>query len=118
MRWGVLFDEAFADWLDSLPTSLRRKILGHVELLETFGPHLGRPRVDGIKGSVYSNMKELRVQHKGDPWRVLFAFDAHRNAVLLVGGNKKGNERWYTESIPIADQRFRRHLESFIDKEN
>ena len=111
MEWTVLFDEEFALWLDALPANLRRKILGHVELLETFGPNLGRPRVDGIKGSAYPNMKELRVQYKGEPWRVLFAFDTQRNAVLLFGGNKKGNARWYAESIPIADQRFGRHLE-------
>jgi hypothetical protein len=112
VEWTVLFDEEFAEWLDTLPENLQNKILRLITLLEHQGPNLGRPRVDGIKGSAYSNMKELRVQHKGDPWRVLFAFDTQRNAILLVGGNKAGNERWYAESIPIADQRFRRHLES------
>jgi hypothetical protein len=117
MEWTVLFDEDFAEWLDTLPEKLRRKILGHVELLETLGPNLGRPRVDGIKGSVYPNMKELTVQYKGSPWRILFAFDTQRNAVLLVGGNKTGSGRWYAESIPIADQRFSRHLESLKNEE-
>lgn len=118
MEWTVLFDEQFAEWLDTLPANLRRKILGHVELLERLGPNLGRPRVDGIKGSAYLNMKELRIQYKGGPWRVLFAFDTQRNAVLLFGGNKRGNARWYSESVPIADQRFIRHLESLTTEED
>jgi hypothetical protein len=116
MEWIVLFDEEFADWLDTLHADLRRKILGHVELLERFGPNLGRPRVDGIKGSAYPNMKELRVQYKGESWRVLFVFDTERSAVLLFGGNKRANARWYSESIPIADQRFSRHLESLTEE--
>lgn len=118
MDWVVLFDEEFAAWLDTLPAALRRKVLGHVELLEQFGPNLGRPRVDSTKGSAFSNMKELRIQYNGEPWRVLFAFDTRRNAVLLFGGNKSGNARWYTDSVPIADQRFRRHLANLKIEEN
>ena len=57
-------------------------------------------------------MKELRIQYRGEPWRVLFAFDLRRAAILLVGGNKRGNKRWYEDQIRIADRRFRRHLES------
>jgi hypothetical protein len=57
-------------------------------------------------------MKELRIQYKGKPWRVLFAFDLERHAILLVGGNKGGDKRWYTKHVPIADERFRRHMES------
>jgi hypothetical protein len=75
------------------------------------GPNLHRPRVDTIKGSSFSNMKELRIQYQGDPWRILFAFDPARNAILLVGGNKGPNKRWYDQNIPIADRRFRRHLD-------
>jgi hypothetical protein len=55
-------------------------------------------------------MKELRVQFRGDPWRILFAFDLRRTAILLVGGNERGDKRWYKKHIPIADERFRRHL--------
>jgi hypothetical protein len=111
MEWTVLFDEEFAECLDTLDQDLRIKIASHVELLEQFGPNLGRPRVDSVKGSAFSNMKELRIQHRGEPWRILFAFDPERNAVLLVGGNKGGNKRWYDQQILIADQRFRRHLD-------
>jgi hypothetical protein len=56
-------------------------------------------------------MKELRVQFRGEPWRILFAFDPDRAAILLVGGNKRGDKRWYKKHLPIADARFRRHLE-------
>jgi hypothetical protein len=56
-------------------------------------------------------MKELRVQFRSDPWRILFAFDPNRAAILLVGGNKRGDKRWYRTHLPIADERFRRHLD-------
>ena len=111
MEWEVLFDEEFAAWLESLDEGLEVEILAHVQLLREFGPNLGRPRVDTVKGSKYPNMKELRVQYQGDPWRILFAFDPERAAILLVGGNKRGDKRWYQKHIRLADQRFKRHLE-------
>ena len=67
--------------------------------------------VDTLVDSKFANMKELRVQFRGDPWRILFAFDPRRVAILLVGGNKQGDTRWYKKHLPIADERFRRHLE-------
>lgn len=75
------------------------------------GPNLGRPRVDHIKGSAHQNMKELRVQFKGDPVRILFAFDPDRRAVLLLGGAKTGDDQWYRKHVPLADQEFRLHLQ-------
>jgi hypothetical protein len=62
-------------------------------------------------------MKELRIQYQGEPWRILFAFDPLRQAILLVGGNKSGNNRWYQENIPIAEQRYERYLET-LEEEN
>jgi hypothetical protein len=56
-------------------------------------------------------MKELRVQFKGAPWRILFAFDLERTAILLVGGDKTGDERFYKINTPIADARFDKHIE-------
>ncbi|WP_337177878.1 type II toxin-antitoxin system RelE/ParE family toxin [Paludisphaera sp.] len=73
---------------------VREAILAKVELLREEGPNLGRPAVDTARGSIFTNMKELRVQHAGQPWRVLFAFDPARRAILLVGGNKAGDKRW------------------------
>jgi hypothetical protein len=84
-------------------------------LLKQEGPLLGRPYVDTIQGSQYPNLKELRVQHAGEPWRILFAFDPIRQAIVLVGGNKTGDKRWYKKNIPIAEQRFAKHLETLED---
>jgi len=74
------------------------------------GPALGRPHVDTIKRSKHSNMKELIVQHAGRPYRVLFAFDPRRCAILLIGGDKTGHDRWYAEYVPIADRLYDEHL--------
>lgn len=111
MPWEVLLDDEFAEWLDGLAEDVRVEILAHAALLHERGPQLGRPLVDTVKGSGFTNMKELRVQFRGDPWRVLFAFDRNRAAVLLVGGNKRCDKRWYKKSLPVAEERFRRHLE-------
>jgi hypothetical protein len=70
----------------------------------------GRPYVDTVEDSAFTNMKELRAQFRGDPWRILFAFDRTRTAILLVGGNKRGDKRWYKKHLPIADERFKQHL--------
>lgn len=72
---------------------------------------LGRPQVDSIQSSKHHNMKELRVQHAGEPYRILFIFDPRRAAVLLIGGTKAGNERWYEEFVPLADAIYDRYLD-------
>ena len=86
---------------------VRQSIMEHVLLLRERGPRLGRPYVDTVKGSSFPNMKELRIQYRGDPWRVLFIFAPDRTAVLLVGGNKRGDKRWYNKFLSIADERYR-----------
>jgi hypothetical protein len=113
MEWNVLLDGEFADWLSSLSEPVRVEILAAAGLLRVRGPQLGRPYVDTVKGSRFTNMKELRVRVGSDPWRILFAFDPQRSAILLVGGNKRGDKRWYQTFIPIADERFERHLKNF-----
>lgn len=75
-----------------------------------WGPALGRLHADTVQGSRHANMKELRIQHAGRPYRVLFAFDPRRCAILLLGGDKTGNARWYDENIPVADKLFEGHL--------
>lgn len=67
------------------------------------GPALTRPYADTIDGSKYRNMRELRIQHQRRPYRVLYAFDPRRTGVLLIGGDKTGNKRWYEEFVPRAD---------------
>ena len=108
---GCPLDKDCEDWFDGLEEELQGEIFALIGLLARFGPNLGRPRVDGVKGSKYSNMKELRIQYRGNPWRILFAFDPQRTAILLVGGNKRGDKGWYKDHIRIADQRFERWLD-------
>ncbi len=116
MSWTVLAHPDFEKWLLALEESIRNELLANFSLLEKFGPTLGRPRVDTVKGSKYPNMKELRIQHRGKPWRVLFAFDPKRSAILLTGGNKGADERWYKINIPVADKRFEEHLNNLGTK--
>ena len=110
--WTVLFHQEFDKWFAGQEEGIEDEIWVFIGLLERFGPNLARPQADGVKGSEFSNLKELRLQYKGRPWRVLFAFDPNRNAILLVGGAKVGKKKWYDVHIPIADERFARHLES------
>lgn len=81
-----------------------------VRLLEERGPTLGFPHSSGINGSKHSHMRELRTQHRGRPPRTLYAFDPRRSAILLIGGDKTGDTRWYEANLPIADQLYDEHL--------
>ncbi len=112
MEWNVVFDPDFRIWFYQQEQGFQDEAFAVLAILEEFGPQLGRPRVDTLEGSSFNNMKELRIQYKGEPWRILFAFDPERQAILLVGGNKTSNKRWYKENIPIADKRYKRYLET------
>lgn len=92
--------------------SLQDELLAHALLLREFGPNLGRPTVDTLKGSKYANMKELRFNWEGEVWRVAFAFDPVRQAILLAGGDKAraGQKRFYKRLIGIADECYGKHL--------
>jgi hypothetical protein len=89
------------------------ELLAHARLLEEFGPRLGRPRADTLNGSKHANMKELRFDADDGVWRVAFAFDSRRKAILLVAGDKSGvsKDRFYKVLIRKADARFDAHLE-------
>jgi hypothetical protein len=115
MGWTIIFHAAFRDWLYEQEEDVQDSIFAGIGLLKQEGPLLGRPYVDTLQGSQYPNLKELRVQHSGEPWRILFAFDTVRQAVVLVGGNKTGDARWYKKNIPIAERRFSEHLETLED---
>jgi hypothetical protein len=116
MEWTVLLDPDFEQWFFEQEEGVQDSILANAGLLRKLGPALGRPRVDTLTGSRLPNLKELRVQYQGDPWRILFVFDPERQAILLVGGNKRGNKRWYEKAIPLAEQRYKRHLENLEKK--
>ena len=111
-QWEIFFHREFDEWFANQEKGLRRETWALLDVLARVGPRMGRPYVDTIEASAFRNMKELRVQYKGKPWRILFAFDPNRNAVLLVGGTKVGKENWYDVHIPIADHRFAQYLSS------
>lgn len=80
-------------------------------LLKVRGPNLGFPHSSGINGSKHVHMRELRTQHDGRPFRTLYAFDPRRSAILLIGGDKTGDGRWYDVHVPIADRLYDKHPE-------
>jgi hypothetical protein len=81
-----------------------------VSLLQELGPTLRMPHSSGVTMSRHSHMRELRIQHGGRPYRALYAFDPRRAAILLIGGDKTGNDRWYVDFVPLADAIYDRHL--------
>jgi hypothetical protein len=116
MAWEIEFTDEFEAWWNGLDEDEQDSVARKVGVLRELGPALGRPTVDTVEGSRHANMKELRIQHAGEPYRVLFAFDPRRHALLLVGGNKTGNERWYAEFVPVADRLLDEHL-AWLQKE-
>ncbi len=113
MAWKVAFVDEFVPEVRALTRSVRRELMAAARLIEMAGPQLGRPHVDTLKGSDYANMKELRFRADDGAWRVAFAFDPKRNAILLVAGDKSGTSatRFYKRLIATADARYGAHLE-------
>jgi hypothetical protein len=110
--WIVEFHEEFLLEFMALSQHVQTELLAHAKLLRSFGPSLGRPSVDTLNGSQHTNMKELRFTADNGVWRVAFAFDPQRQAILLVAGDKSGikQNRFYKRLIQVADQRFDSHL--------
>lgn len=103
MAWEVEYTDEFEAWWDGLDENEQESVTAFVMLLERMGPHLPFPHSSGVGGSRHGHMRELRIQHRGRPYRVLYAFDPRRAALLLLGGEKTGNDRWYEEAVPKAD---------------
>lgn len=112
MEWKIEYTDEFEEWWNTLNVDEQEAIAVSVGLLEKLGPSLPRPHSDTVKGSKFTNMKELRTQHAGEPYRTLYAFDPRRTAILLIGGNKTGVKNWYTIYIPLADRIFTQHLKN------
>lgn len=112
VAWAVDLHDEFMSEFEALPETVQDELLAHIEVLETFGPQLGRPRVDTLNGSRHKNMKELRFDAADGVWRFAFAFDPKRAAVVLCGGDKSGGseKRFYKQLIDKADDRFDTHL--------
>lgn len=117
-NWSVEFHPACEGWAGALDQPDAEALLAAIRVLRDHGPTLGRPLVDTVKGSRHHNMKELRPGSTGrTEVRVLFAFDMEREAILLAGGDKRGDWRgWYETNIPIADDRFDEHQAKLVAK--
>lgn len=111
MSWNVEYTDEFGDWWSGLSEDEQESLAASVRLLEERGPALGFPHSSGINGSKHGHMRELRTQHDGHPLRTLYAFDPRRSAILLIGGDKTGDKRWYETHVPIADRLYDEHLE-------
>jgi len=112
MPCDVEYTDEFGEWWNGLSEEEQVSVAASVQLLETNGANLKFPHSSGINSSKHSHMRELRIQHEGQPYRVLYAFDPKRNAILLIGGNKTGNDRWYKEFVPVADALYTVHIQT------
>jgi len=111
MTWNVEYTDEFGDWWANLSEDEQEALDSSVRLLEARGPSLGFPHSSGINGSRHKHMRELRTQQGGKPMRTLYAFDPRRAAILLIGGDKTGDDRWYDIHISVADQLYDQHIE-------
>lgn len=114
MNWMAYFHPKFRAEFDKLEPAVQDELLAMLVPLRQYGPSLGRPEVDALKNSKYTNMKELRCKAGGGIWRVAFAFDPKRAAILLVAGDKSGGSEntFYRRLIEKADKRYKEHLEN------
>ena len=111
MSWDVEYTDEFGAWWNELTEQQKDDVAVVVSLLERKGPSLPFPYSSGVEGSRHSHMRELRIQSGGKPIRVFYAFDPRRTAILLVGGDKTGDDRFYETHVPIADRLYDIYLE-------
>ena len=114
MTWEVEYSNEFGAWWDGLSDAEQDSVSATVGLLEHMGSSLPFPYSSGIRGSRHSHMRELRIQHEGRPYRVLYAFDPRRSAILLIGADKTGEDRWYSTFVPLADRLYDEHISELI----
>lgn len=108
--WNIEITDEYWEWFGSLNESLQDAIRNDIATRERMGPSLGRPYVDLVKGSRHQNMKELRTMHGRRHVRSFFAFDPRRSAILLIGGDKTGDQRFYDRMLPRADRLYDEYL--------
>ena len=114
MAWDIEYTNEFESWWEGLTEDEQDSVRVSVELVSEQGPNLGRPHANCVEGSKHANMKELRTQHQGRPLRTFFAFDPRRTAILLVAGDKTGDDRFYQRMIPRADTLYDEYLQEII----
>ncbi len=109
--WDIEFTDEFGEWWSEPSEDEQESLTVSVKLPQVLGPALGRPHADTVKQSRHRNMKELRTQAHGRPLRTFHAFDPRRKAILLIGGDKTGDKRFYDRMIPLADTLLDKHLQ-------
>ena len=118
MAWEVEVTDEFKDWWNGLTEAEHISVERTVLLLVERGPHLPFPYSSKVNGSRHPAIRELRVQHQGHPYRVLYIFDSRRVALLLLGGDKAGDDRWYEKNVPLADQLYEKYLAEIEEEDN
>ena len=116
MAWDIEYTDEFAGWWETLIEEAQIDVDAIAGLLQECGPNLPFPYSSGVAGSRHSHLRELRIQHQGRPLRILYAFDPQRTAILLLGGDKTGNNRWYKVNVPIADRLYDEYLEELKEE--
>ena len=116
MKWEVEYTDEFGEWWARLSEGQQEDVTAVVELLLEQGPGLPFPYSSDVGGSRHSHIRELRIQSGGRPIRVFYAFDPRRSAILLIGGEKTGNDRFYQQYVPLADRLYDEHLEELIQE--
>jgi hypothetical protein len=116
--WKILETSDFSQWFRALDDDAKEDIYAAALVLAQEGPSLGRPRVDTLQGSQFQNLKELRVQSNGRPFRIAFSFDPKRRAIFLCGGDKTGDKRFYEKLIKRADDLLKAHLKETKNEES
>lgn len=111
MPWAVEYTDEFGRWWESLSAAAQEDVAAVVGALEALGPRLGHPYSSDLRDARYGVLRELRVQHRGRPLRIVYAFAPRRVAVLLLGGDKSGQRRWYAGAIRQAERLYTEHLE-------
>jgi len=114
-KWNVNYTDEFGEWWQSLQVPVQERLYKVVSLLEIHGPNLNFPYSSDIRGSSVA-LRELRAQCDGHPYRVLYVFDPLRSAVLLIGGDKTGDARWYERMIPIAEKIYGDYLDELKEE--
>jgi hypothetical protein len=110
MSWSVEYTDEFGEWWEELSEDQQEDFSAIVQLLMEYGPRLPFPYSSAVEGSKHSHMRELRVQSGGKPLRGFYAFDPRRTAILLIGGDKTGEDRFYKTMVPTADRLYDEHL--------
>ncbi len=118
MAWDIEYTNEFETWWVGLDEEEQIDVDAMVGLLEEKGPHLPYPYSSDIKETKYGAIRELRIQHKGRPHRILYAFDPRRAAILLIGGRKTGGKRWYEKYVPLGESIYEEHLKSLQEEED